>query len=107
MIIEATWWIAGVEALHDEHASSAASNQPNRASDIAPGAALITPGTAPTTCPVSNVTAMPSTEPSTARPIVRAVLPGATRRAYRSRVSTRTTVTAPTDNRTRVSAGPE
>ena len=63
--------------------------------DLGPPAT--TPGTAPTTCPVSNVTAIPSNAPRTARPIVRRVLPGAARTPYRNRVSTRPTVTARTD----------
>src|SRR6266516_185092 len=47
---------------------------------------------------------MPSTEPSTASPIVRRLLPGATRNPYRSRVSTQPTVTTPTDKSIRGSA---
>src|SRR5215468_5181983 len=85
--------------------SKAPSSQLNSVIDIAPGASPITPGTAPTTRPVSRVTVIPSSEPRTAMPIVRRVLPGATRTPYLSRVSTRLTVAGPTD-KTHPSFGP-
>src|SRR3954451_4735579 len=102
MISEATCCKAGIRLSMTKTASRPPSSRLKSPIDIAPGASSITPGTAPTTWPVSSVTAIPSTEPRIASPIVSNVLPGATRIPYRSRVSTAPTVTAPTDKSTRV-----